>query len=88
MSNLLSLFKTADSAKVLVVHADKDIIVLIMALCLSAPVAGPALKLGQNNHKNSDPRIVSLKLNRYVLVCYKKLFKNTSITLSIFYLMT
>ena len=70
MSNLLSLFKTADSAKVLVVAADKDISVLIMALCLSAPVAGPALKLGQNNHKNSDPKIVALKLRKYVLVCY------------------
>ena len=53
--NLFFLLQIDDRAKVVTVQAERLRIVLITALCLSFPSAGPALKLGQYSHKKSVP---------------------------------
>ena len=55
MSNLFSLLNNELIANVVEVQALSDIMVLIIARCLSFPVAGPALNDGQNNHRNKVP---------------------------------
>ena len=58
----MSLLNSEDIANVEHVQAERDIMVFIMALCLSLPTAGPALKDGQNSHKYKVPVKKKIKL--------------------------